>query len=213
MKAASEQLELSVFDGNPLEAAPKNIEPATEALKERNLPVTEENIFLVLAAMVPGKKMETNEGIRLLTGNPKIDIPFKKKEEPVAVAAPTGVAVVAPAITGPVTTRCTVEENGAKRTFVVTLEPAAGAGAAPAAVADAAPVGGTQVFSTFAGAVEIVDILVNVGDSVFKGGVVAEVEAMKAKHDIKAQCDGKVSAIHAKIGDEIDSSKPIMTIV
>jgi biotin carboxyl carrier protein len=114
-----------------------------------------------------------------------------------------------------VTTRCTVEENGAKRTFVVTLEPAVGAGAAPAAVAEAAPAttGGTQVFSTFAGSVEIVDILVNVGDSVFKGGVVAEVEAMKAKHDIKAQCDGKVSAIHAKIGDEIDSSKPIMTIL
>ena len=60
--------------------------------------------------------------------------------------------------------------------------------------------------------VEIVDILVKVGDTVSKGGVVAEVEAMKAKHDIKAPCDGKVSAVHARIGDEIDASKPIMTI-
>ena len=128
------------------------------------------------------------------------------------MAAP---AAAAPAITGPVTTRCTVDENGSKRTFVVTLEPATGAGAAPsaaAAVAEAPAAGGTQVFSTFAGSVEIVDILVKVGDGVFKGGVVAEVEAMKAKHDIKAPCDGKVTAIHAKIGDEIDSSKPIMTI-
>ncbi len=61
-----------------LEAAPKNIEPAKKALEERNLPVTDKNIFLVLAAMVPGKKMELNEGIRLLTGNSKIDIPLEK---------------------------------------------------------------------------------------------------------------------------------------
>jgi pyruvate carboxylase subunit B len=160
--------------------------------------------------------METNEGIRLLTGNPKIDVPLKKKEGP-AVPAPAAPAAAAPAIVGPVTTRCTVDENGTKRTFVVTLEPATATGsapsAAPAAVVEApAAASGTKVFSTFAGSVEIVDILVHVGDSVFKGGVVAEVEAMKAKHDIKAPCDGKVTAIHAKIGDEIDSSKPILTI-
>jgi len=216
VKAASEQLDLPVFTGDPLEAAPKNIEPAKKALEERNLPVTEENIFLVMAAMVPGKKMETNEGIRLLMGNPKIDVPLKKKAEP-EVVAPVAPAGVAPAITGPVTTRCTVDENGTKRTFVVTVEPAAATDLAPAtapvAVAEAPAVaGGTPVFSTFAGSVEVVDILVKVGDSVFKGGVVAAVEAMKAKHDIKAPCDGKVIAIHVRIGDEIDSSKPIMTI-
>ncbi len=216
VKAASEQLDLPVFTGDPLEAAPKNIEPAKKALEERNLPVTEENIFLVMAAMVPGKKMETNEGIRLLMGNPKIDVPLKKKAE-VEVAAPVAPAGVAPAITGPVTTRCTVDENGTKRTFVVTVEPAVATGLAPAAVPVAvaeapAVAGGTPVFSTFAGSVEVVDILVKVGDSVFKGGVVAAVEAMKAKHDIKAPCDGKVIAIHVKIGDEIDSSKPIMTL-
>ncbi len=217
VKAASEQLDLKVFDGDPLEAAPKNIEPARKALEERNLLVTEENIFLVMAAMVPGKKMETNEGIRLLMGNPKIDVPLKKKEEPAAPAAAPAVSTVAPAITGPVTTRCTVEENGAKRTFVVTLEPIAGADKAAAAAAltpgaDAATANGRQVFSTFAGSVEVVDIMVKVGDSVTKGKAVAAVEAMKAKHDIKAPCDGKVTAIHVKIGDEIDSSKPIMTI-
>jgi pyruvate carboxylase subunit B len=218
VKAASEQLDLPVFDGDPLEAAPKNIEPAKKALEERNLPVTDENIFLVMAAMVPGKKMETNEGIRLLTGKPKIDIPLKKKEQPAAPAAAPAAAAAAPApaLTGPVTTRCTVEENGSKRNFMVTLEPvgsfSAPAGGTAAAVAEAPPVAGTQVFSTFAGSVEVVDILVKVGDSVSKGSAVAAVEAMKAKHDIKAPCDGKVSAIHVEIGDEIDSSKPILTL-
>ena len=68
VKAASEQLDLPVFDGDPLEAAPRNIPLARKALEERRVEVTDKNIFLVLAAMVPGKKMELNEGIRLLTG-------------------------------------------------------------------------------------------------------------------------------------------------
>ncbi|UCD95317.1 MAG: hypothetical protein JSU69_04505, partial [Candidatus Zixiibacteriota bacterium] len=111
-----------------------------------------------------------------------------------------------------------VQEGATTRTFMVTLEP----GAVDAAVVSnpantaqpAVPVeaAGTQVFSTFAGSVEIVDVLVKVGDAVSKGDIVAAVEAMKAKHDIKAPCSGKVSAIHVEIGDEVDSSKPIMTI-
>ena len=40
----------------------------------------------------------------------------------------------------------------------------------------------------------------------------AQVEAMKAKHDIKSQEEGIVSAVLIEIGDEIDSSQPLMTI-
>ncbi len=211
IRLASEQLDLPAFDGDPLEAAPKNIEPAKEALEERNLPVTDKNIFLVVGAMVPGKKMEINEGIRLLTGKPRIDIPFKKKKEaPAAVPAP----VAAPAAaTGPVTSRCVVNENGRTRTFMITVEPAGQAPAAGAAsIPQTAPAGGTGVFSTFAGSVEVVDILVGIGDAVAKGQVVAAVEAMKARHDIKAPTDGKVASVNVKVGDEIDSSRPILIL-
>jgi pyruvate carboxylase subunit B len=224
VKKASEQLELEPFDGNPLEAAPKNIEAAKEALRERDLPVTDENTFLVLACMVPGKKMETNEGIRLLTGNPKIDIPLKKKEEAPKVAAgtPAPKAAVAqeaaPRPTGPVKSRVTVKESGKTRTFEVTLEPEEGGVATQAAPAatetttEAPAAGGETVHSTFAGQVEVVDILKQVGDAVNEGDVVAAVEAMKAKHDIRSPHAGKVTAVHVSIGDEIDSSQPIMTI-
>ena len=213
VKIASEQLELEVFEGDPLDAAPNNIEPAKQALEERGLATTDENIFLVLAAMVPGKKIELNEGIRLLTGNSKIDIPLKKKAEEAAPAPAAPAAVATPALTGPTTTRCTVEENGTMRTFVVTLEPATeAAGTSAVAAAPAAPAGGTPVHSTFAGSVEVVDLLVKQGDQVEVGTVVAAVEAMKAKHDIKSPAAGQVAAIHVKIGDEIDSSNPIMTI-
>ena len=208
---ASKQLDMPVFQGDPLEAAPKNMGAAEAALKERGLEVTDKNTFLVLAAMVPGKKMETTEGIRLLTGKPKIDVPLKKKPEPKAAAAPAAAPAGAPAITGPVTSRCTVEENGVTRTFTVTVEPAAGSG--PSAAAPAAPAAtGTPVHSAFAGEVEVVDILVKVGDTVTKGQTVAKIEAMKATHDVKAPVDGRVAAVLVSIGDEIDSSKPILTI-
>jgi biotin carboxyl carrier protein len=35
---------------------------------------------------------------------------------------------------------------------------------------------------------------------------------MKAKHDIKSPIAGKVASVNVSIGDEIDSSKPILTI-
>jgi len=222
VKVASEQLDMPVFDGDPLEAAPKNIPKAQEALRERNLPVNDVNTFLVLAAMVPNKKMELNEGIRLLTGKAKIDVPLKKKDTPKPAAAPAAApaapVTAAPVVTGPITSRVSVDEGGVTRTFMVTIEPQSGAAAAaPAgasAVAAPAPASsnGKPVFSTFAGMVEVVDILVKVGDAVNEGQVVAAVEAMKAKHDIKSPIAGKVSSVNVEIGDEIDSTKPILTI-
>jgi len=214
IKKASEQLELPVFDGDPLEAAPKNIEPAKKALEERNLPVNDVNTFLVLAAMVPGKKMEVNEGIKFLTGKGKIDIPLKKKEEPVAEAAPTqAVTTQVSGITGPVINKCVVEENGKSRIFTVTVEPITSADST-ANTASSQPTGngGVPVYSTFSGSVDVVDILVKVGDKVTKGQVVVQVEAMKAKHDMKAPKDGTVTEIFIAVGDEIDSSKPMLTI-
>jgi pyruvate carboxylase subunit B len=213
IQAASEQLKLPVFDGDPLEAAPKNIEPAQKALEERGLPVTDRNTFLVLSAMVPGKKLELNEGIRLLTGKGKIDIPLKKKEVPKPAAAPDP-GPPSSAITGPVMSKCRVEEDGSVRNFVVTVEPIEPAGGVPdegTAVKPAAQAG-TPVRSAFTGVVEVVDITVKDGDTVEKGQVVAAVEAMKARHDIKAPCSGQVTSVNVRIGDEIDASKPIMMI-
>ena len=212
VKIAAEQLSMPVFHGDPLEAAPNNIEPAKTALKERNLPVTERSLFLVLSCMVPGKKMELNEGIKLLTGKGKIDIPLKKKEEkpvPVAVVAP-----VAPVPSGPITSTCTVKEGGKTRTFVVTIEPSC---STPEKKSDSnAPQSPstslTPIYSGFGGEVEVIDVLVKVGEEVSKGMVVASVEAMKAQHDIKAPCDGTVASVDARIGDEIDATQCILTI-
>ena len=228
IEKASEQLDLPPFKGDPFDAVPDHISEASKALEEQGLPLTDKNIFLVVSAMVPGKKFEVNEGMRLLTGKSRIDVPLKKKEAPAAEAAPKVTApALAPSDMAPMTTKCTVVEGGNTRCFMVTVEPATGSGApqaaaaapqptaavaAPAAPA-AAPSGQEMaVYSTFAGSVELVDIKVKTGDSVTKGQAVAVVEAMKATHDIKSPYEGTVASIQAQIGDEVDSSKPIITI-
>lgn len=221
VKIASEQLELPPFDGDPLEAAPDSLEQAEAALKERDLPITEENIFLVAAAIVPGKNMELNEGIRLLKGSPRINIPLKKKPQAETAEVAPAAAPAAPAFSGTITTNCSVEENGQTRNFRITIQGPSG-GAAPAAAAPAsgtapaaapAPSGQTvPVFSPFDGNVELVEIKVNVGDAVTKGQVVAAVEAMKAKHDVKAPASGTVATVDSSIGSTVSKGKPILTI-
>jgi pyruvate carboxylase subunit B len=216
VKKASEQLNKPVFTGDPLEAAPKNIEPAKIALEERNLPVTDENIFMVLASMVPGKKMETNEGIRLLTGQAKIDIPLKKKEEPKKEEKPKEI-IKEPTLSGPIKSKCVVEENGRIRTFIVTSEPILTSdgmklqeSVQPSTIAVSGS--GNPIYHPFEGIVQVVDILVHQGDTVQIGQTLAFVEAMKAKHHIKSNVKGIVTKVNVKIGDEINSTTPIIII-
>ncbi len=213
VKIAAKQLELEPFEGDPLEAAVDSLPLAKKALEERGLDVTDENVFLVASAIVPGKKMNLNEGIKFLTGKAKIVLPLKKKEAP-AKAAPA--APQAPALpSGPITTSCEVVEGGVSRTFKVTIamHGSAGAAKAPDAKPAAAAGGnGAPVYSPFDGKAELVDIKVKVGDPVSEGDVVALVEAMKAQHDVRAPCAGKVQSIDAVEGDDVMAGVSIMTI-
>jgi pyruvate carboxylase subunit B len=212
VKVAADQLEMPPFDGDPLEAAPDSLSGAKAALQERNLPLTEENIFLVAAAIIPGKNMDLNEGVRLLTGKPKIVLPLKKKDEAPEAPAPTATTTGTAPFTAPITTTCTVTENGVDRSFRITIDPP-GDGEAPTVTDSApAPLDGTPVYSPFQGKTELVEIKVKVGDRVNEGEVVAAVEAMKAKHDVKAPCSGTVASIDAEIGADIASGQSILTL-
>jgi pyruvate carboxylase subunit B len=207
VKIAAEQLKLAPFTGNPFEAAADTLAQAEQALKERNIAMTEENIFLVASAIVPGRAMELNEGIRFLTGNAKISLPLKKKRGSAKTVAPF-------------TTTCTVAEGSVTRSFEITIEPpgavSPSAAAAPAPVVAVSPITHTgktvPIFSPFEGNVEVVQISVKVGDVVKEGQVVAQVEAMKANHDVKAFSAGRVISIDAVLGTQVSSENPILTI-
>tara|TARA_Y100000746_G_scaffold207659_1_gene196137 strand:+ start:1 stop:1491 length:1491 start_codon:yes stop_codon:yes gene_type:complete len=207
VKIAAEKLELPPFDGDPLEEAPDTLIEAESALKERGIEVSEENKFLVAAAIIPGKNMELNEGIRLLENRSKITLPLKKENSDTPKAA----------ITTTTKTSVTVSEGGNTRTYEVVIEPPASTSAPVVASNQTVSSGvssssATDVFSPFEGNVELVEVNVKIGDSVTQGQVVAAVEAMKAKHDVKAPCSGRISAVHASIGNEVSAGKPILSI-
>lgn len=212
VEAASKQLELPVFEGDPLDEAPNNIPAAKKALEDAGLEASDKNTFLVLSAMTPSKKMEANEGLRFLRGKGKLDVPLAEPSD--AGAKKTNGKSTTSALNGPVDTSVTVTEGGRTRVFNVRVEPNTGKAKAASTTpaAEAPPSEGTDVFSTFGGSVEVADILVDVGETIAAGQAIAKIEAMKATHDIKAPCAGVVAVIHVEIGDEVDSSTPIMTI-
>ena len=58
----------------------------------------------------------------------------------------------------------------------------------------------------------VLDVKVNVGDTVSKGQVIMILEAMKMENDIVASCDGKITSVLAKKGDTVNSGDALATI-
>lgn len=84
--------------------------------------------------------------------------------------------------------------------------PVAASAAAPAAAGGGpndklAPLGGV-----------ILEVLVKAGDAVKTGDKVAVIEAMKMKTVVSAHKDGKVSAVHVKVGDPVEAGQPLLSI-
>lgn len=93
-----------------------------------------------------------------------------------------------------------VEEKPVVKVQPVAAKPAA-APAAPAAVPAAAPVSGNAIKTPLPGV--IIDVKVNVGDTVKKGDTVVVLEAMKMENNINADRDGKVVAVQVAKGDTV----------
>ncbi|MBB4036252.1 biotin carboxyl carrier protein [Dysgonomonas hofstadii] len=89
--------------------------------------------------------------------------------------------------------------------------------AAPKAATTSAPVSNKPAGSGV-GAVKsplpgiVIDILVNVGDTVKKGQTIAMLEAMKMENAIQAPMDGQITAINANKGDSVLEGVTILTI-
>lgn len=84
---------------------------------------------------------------------------------------------------------------------VVTPKPATAAAAAPTAPSTNKTVNGHAIKTPLPGV--IIDIKVNVGDTVSKGDTVVILEAMKMENNINADKDGKVTDIQVAKGDTV----------
>ncbi|MBQ8271366.1 MAG: acetyl-CoA carboxylase biotin carboxyl carrier protein subunit [Bacteroidaceae bacterium] len=90
---------------------------------------------------------------------------------------------------------------------VATPKPAA---AAPTAAPAAAPVSGNAIKTPLPGV--IIDVKVNVGDTVKKGDTVVVLEAMKMENNINADRDGKVVSIAVSKGDTVADGAPLVIL-
>ena len=100
-----------------------------------------------------------------------------------------------------------VEEIGAAAPVAAAAAPVADAPAAPVA---AAPAGGMVIACPMPGT--IIDIKVNVGDSVAEGQILVVFEAMKMENEIVAPCAGTVASINVAKGDSVDSGSVLMSL-
>lgn len=104
-----------------------------------------------------------------------------------------------------------VEEIGADAAAPVAAAPAAPAPAPAAAPAAAAPVAdGTKVTAPMPG--NVLDIKVNVGDTVTAGQAICVLEAMKMENDINAPVAGKILSINTTKGSQVDTGAVIAVI-
>lgn len=204
VKIASDQLEKPVFKDDPLDILEPGIPKATKILEENDLPVNDENIFIVASC--------EQKGLDFLLGKAVTNIrkvTDEKPEEKKKVAAP---AAAAPA-GGPRSYTITVNNRPYN---VVVAEGAAGGiqavpatGATPAAPAVEA-VEGTEVDAPTPG--NILKVLVDVGDEVKKDDPLIVMEAMKMESEVKAPQDGKIVAVHVAAGETVQTSEPLLTI-
>ena len=104
------------------------------------------------------------------------------------------------------------EVTGGAPVAVAPAAPAAPAAPVQAATPAAAPAvtGGTAVNAPMPGT--ILDVKVNVGDTVAEGQVLMILEAMKMENDIVAPVAGKIAAINVKKGDSVNSNDALASI-
>lgn len=204
VKMASEQLGLQpttekVVDLNDKDKT-KGIEAAKKALKEAELPETEENIFIAAACKA--------KGIAFLKGNGTIGVrknaPEKAKEE-----TTSGEGVYTVTLNGK---SYTVKLEGSKATvnsksYDYTLKEGA---EEKTEGSEEKSSGTTEIKAPLPGA--IVKINVSKGDRVKAGMTVAVIEAMKMETEIKSQVSGTVASISAQAGNQVSAGQTIMKI-
>jgi len=207
VKIASEQLEKPVFTDDPLDILEPGIPKATKILEENNLPVNDENIFIIASCEQKGLDFLLGKAIvniRKITDAPAEDKKAAKK----AAAAPAA----APAPLGPRNYTITVNNRpynvSVSEAGAVQASPSTAPAAPPAA--QAAAVEGTDVEAPTPG--NILKILVDVGATVTKDQPLVIMEAMKMESEVKSPCAGKVLAVHVSSGDTVQASDLLFTI-
>ena len=205
VKWASEQLGLEPTTKSVVELNDANpalgIKPATETLEKNNLPVTDENIFIIAAC--------GDKGLAYLKGDRPLGIRYNEEKK----AAPAGklpaaytATVEGKSFNVQVVSEDTVTVNG--KTFKVNVATGAAAAAPKSTVAGSGKT--NEITSPLPGTV--VRTCVEPGDEVEAGDELVIVEAMKMETPIKAEKAGTVVEFLVNPKDVITAGQAIVVI-
>ena len=211
VQLAQEQLQLQpttrpVLELNDQDPS-KGIEAATAVLKQADLPITDENIFIAAACK--------EKGIRFLQGDAEVGVRKIDKS-----AASSEAVAPAPASDGP--SEFTVSVNGKDifmafegnmvtvdgRVYRVAIKPRAGENAPQDAKESDSSV--TEVTSQMPGAVY--KQLVHAGDRVRAGEPLIILEAMKMEMEVQSPVDGTIEDFRVAVGDQVATGQVLATI-
>jgi pyruvate carboxylase subunit B len=198
VKIAEKQMGKPKFDGDPLEILSPGIPKAKDILEKENLPVTDENIFIVGALATPGG----NKGLDFLKGNFTINVRKKLPEDDVKKAAvPTKTEVASDMGNYIVTVEgksydVTVEEKSGNIQSVATS-----ASTTKASVTK----NQTEVKANLPGNVHVINV--SEGDQVKANDCLMVLEAMKMETEIKSPVDGQVISIVVLKGEVVKAGQ------
>lgn len=225
VKLASEQLDKPVFTGDPLDLQEPGIPKAEKILKDNDLPLTEENIFIIASCEA--------KGLDFLLGKAKLQVRKKeKREEPIQVSAsryrdqasqsniyavavngksynivvgssqPGAVMTAAPVVAAPQVVQQTPQMNSAPA--IASAPVAATSGGNGAAVS------GQEVKAQLPG--KVLKIQSAVGDVVEEHQTLLILEAMKMETEVKAPWAGTITGIFVAVDDAVQTADRLIAI-
>jgi len=208
---AAKKLKLDPTKENPLEIADKDPRKSLAAWKERleieKLDATEENIFIAAACEEKGiafLKGESPLNVRKISENLDQDLDQTNKEKGIEKMADGIYTVI---VDGKKFNVQVAQGQADIQAITPVQEATTTATATPEVASNGA---GTEVGASVNG--NVWKILVDVGQKVEKGQVIAILEAMKMEIDIEAPCSGTVNAIPVKPNDVVEEGQTIMVI-
>ena len=201
VKLASEQLGKEVFTGDPLDILEAGIPKATQVLKDNNLPVNDENIFIIASC--------EQKGLDFLLGKAQTSI--RKISDEIVPKEEKGKSA----------TQAPSAKMGQRNYSIVVNDRSYQVSVTDSGGIQATPVGQTTEGQADTGGGEVVEaptpgnvlkVFVEVGQTVKENQPIVILEAMKMESEVKAPVGGKVLGVHVHAGDTVQAGDILLTI-
>ncbi len=209
VKIAEKQLGMPVFDGDPLDTLEPGIPAARKILEDENLPVTDENIFIIGALKTGGgnKGLDFLKGdrpvhVRKISGKDEVSQPASSPPEPETENGRPSASHFKVTVDGSSYDVTVEDDTGAVTGISDTSRSSSPTG--PSAEA------GTRVKAQLPG--NVYQILVKPGDRVRHGDFLMILEAMKMETPVISPVSGTVASIDVTKGQTVQSGQVLATL-